>query len=105
MSEMIVFRVLKGLVVASAYVYLSGFVKDALKEDLQVRLNCLACRNNLGFFTAGSRIPHNHHHEHFSSFLQFLDLLFNSRGVLVNPYSFSFLCACRIFEHLPRTPQ
>ena len=105
MSEIIVFRVLKGLVVVSAYVYLYGCVKDVLEEVLQVHLNCLACCNNLGFFTASGNIPHDHHHERFNSFLQFPDLLFNGRGVLVNPYSFSFLCTRRSFEHLPRTRQ
>jgi len=99
---MIVFRVLKRLVVS---IYSSGCVKNALKEIFQVLLDSLACRNNPCLLRAGSQIPHNDHHERFDSFLQFPDLFFDRRSVLVKTRSFSFLCARGLFKYLPHTPQ
>jgi len=85
-SETIVFRVLKKWSRLSATGYSPACEANALKEILQVHLNCLACRNDLCFFTASGHIPNDHYHERFNSFLQFPDLLFNSRGVLVRVY-------------------
>jgi len=68
-------------------------MNDALEEILQVNLDCLACRNNLLFFTSGGYIPHDHDHERFNPFLQFPDLLFNSCSVLVNVLSACFALA------------
>jgi len=64
--------------IISAAIYLHACKDDALKEILQVIFNRLARRNNLRFFRSGGHIPHNRDHERFYSFLQFLDLFFNS---------------------------
>jgi len=61
---------------------LPPYRKDILQEILQVRLNFLACRNDLLFFGAGGYIPHDHKHERFYTFLQFPNFLFNGRYIL-----------------------
>ena len=75
-----------------------AYVTNAHNETLQVRLNCLACCDDLRFFTAGRHIPHDDHHKRFDPFLQFPNLLVNSTGVLVKPYSFRLLHTHRLYN-------